>query len=56
MVEFHLKDTAAGTLVKVIESGFSKIPAYRRAEAFRKNSEGWSEQLKNIEDDVEKSS
>jgi hypothetical protein len=33
----------------VTESGFSKLPADRRDEAFRMNDGGWSEQLKNIE-------
>ena|ERR1700761_1778553 len=49
LVEFTLKETAAGTLVSVTESGFDKIPAQRRAEAFRSNDGGWTEQMKNIE-------
>ena len=48
LVEFRLGSTAAGTLLRVTESGFSKIPESRRLEAFRMNSEGWSEQLENI--------
>lgn len=48
-VEFQLEKTAAGTLLTVTESGFSKLPADRRDEAFRMNDGGWSEQLKNIE-------
>ena len=31
------------------ESGFDKIPAERRPEAFRMNEGGWAEQMKNIE-------
>jgi hypothetical protein len=46
-IEFHLELTASGTRLRVTESGFSKIPAGRRLEAFRIN-EGWSEQLENI--------
>jgi hypothetical protein len=31
------------------ESGFDKIPAGRRLEAFRMNDGGWTQQMKNIE-------
>lgn len=53
-VEFRLQNTPAGTLLLVTESGFDSIPAARRAEAFRMNSSGWAEQLKNIEGYVTK--
>ncbi|MBS0364385.1 MAG: SRPBCC family protein [Proteobacteria bacterium] len=49
LVEFRLQQSAAGTLLIVTESGFSKIPAQRRAEAFRMNDGGWAEQMRNIE-------
>jgi uncharacterized protein YndB with AHSA1/START domain len=49
LVEFTLDRSANGTLLKVVESGFDKIPSERRAEAFRMNENGWSQQLKNIE-------
>jgi uncharacterized protein YndB with AHSA1/START domain len=49
LVEFTLEKSANGTLLKVVESGFDKIPSERRAEAFRMNENGWSQQLKNIE-------
>jgi uncharacterized protein YndB with AHSA1/START domain len=49
LVEFHLEETAKGTLLKVKESGFTHITASRRAEAFRMHSGGWDAQLKNIE-------
>ena len=49
LVEFRLEKSGAGTLLTVTESGFSKLPANRRDEAFRMNEDGWSEQLKNIE-------
>ena len=41
------------TLLTVKESGFSKIPAGRRSEAFRKNSGGWEGQLENIAEHVD---
>jgi len=48
LVEFRLEETAKGTLLKVTESGFDKIPSHRRIEAFRMNEGGWAEQVKNI--------
>jgi uncharacterized protein YndB with AHSA1/START domain len=49
LVEFHLEETAAGTRLLLVESGFDKIPAHRRDEALRMNDGGWTEQMKNIE-------
>jgi uncharacterized protein YndB with AHSA1/START domain len=49
LVEFTLEKTAAGTLLTVTESGFDKIPAGRRPEAFRMNEGGWTQQIKSIE-------
>lgn len=48
LVEFRLDEVADGTLLTVIESGFEKLPAGRRDEAFRANEGGWAEQLDNI--------
>ena len=49
LVEFRLEQTATGTLLVVTESGFDKIPGNRRADAFRMNDGGWTQQMKNIE-------
>jgi uncharacterized protein YndB with AHSA1/START domain len=49
LVEFRLEKSAKGTLLKVTESGFEKIPSARRQEAFRMNDNGWGQQLRNIE-------
>jgi uncharacterized protein YndB with AHSA1/START domain len=49
LVEFRLEKTQNGTLLTVTESGFDKIPADWRSEAFRRNDGGWAEQMKNIE-------
>ena len=49
LVEFTLEETAEGTVLTLVESGFDRIPLARRAEAFRLNEPGWTEQLKNIE-------
>ena len=48
LVEFHLEPTDTGTLLKITESGFDKIPAHRRAEAFKMDDGGWTSQIKNI--------
>jgi uncharacterized protein YndB with AHSA1/START domain len=49
LVEFRLQKSPAGTLLTLTESGFDKIPAHRRDEAWRMNDGGWQEQMKNIE-------
>jgi uncharacterized protein YndB with AHSA1/START domain len=49
LVEFRLENTASGTLLRVTESSFDKIPAERRLEAFRMHDRGWMEQMQNIE-------
>ncbi len=49
LVEFRLEPTDEGTRLTVTESGFDKIPAARRPEAFRMNEGGWEQQMKNIE-------
>jgi uncharacterized protein YndB with AHSA1/START domain len=49
LVEFRLETTAKGTLLTVTESGFDRIPASRRAEAFMRNEGGWVQQITNIE-------
>jgi len=54
LVEFRLKEIPTGTLLVVSESGFDKIPAHRRDEAFRMDEGGWTSQIKNIERYVER--
>jgi uncharacterized protein YndB with AHSA1/START domain len=54
LVEFSLEKSPAGTLLRVTESGFDRIPAHRRDEAFRMNSGGWEQQVKNIDAHVSK--
>jgi len=48
LVEFALEEHADGILLRLVESGFERIPLARRAEAFRMNSGGWDEQMQNI--------
>jgi uncharacterized protein YndB with AHSA1/START domain len=53
LVEFTLQETAGGTLLRIVESGFDKIPIARRDEAFRMNDGGWGGQINNIAQHVE---
>lgn len=48
LVEFQLEEVAGGTALRVVESGFDRIPLARRAEALRMNDAGWAEELENI--------
>lgn len=54
LVEFRLEPTpSGGTLLVLTESGFDRVPAGRRAEAFRMNDGGWTQQITNIERHVD---
>jgi uncharacterized protein YndB with AHSA1/START domain len=48
LVAFTLEPVDGGTLLRVVESGFDKIPASRRAKAFEMDSKGWESQMKRI--------
>ena len=49
LVVFELEETAEGTVLTVVESGFDGIPLTRRLEAYRGNEQGWEAQMKAIE-------
>jgi len=53
LVEFRLEPGAGGTHLTVSESGFDRIPAGRREEAYRMNSQGRAVQMENIQRHVE---
>jgi uncharacterized protein YndB with AHSA1/START domain len=53
LVEFLLEPAGSGTRLTIIESGFDKVPAHRRDEAFRMNDGGWTQQIQNIKAHVE---
>lgn len=53
LVEFRLEEVEGGTKLTIVETGFDKIPAARRAEAFRMNDNGWASQIENIRRYVE---
>ena len=48
LVEFTLEQIPTGTRLRIVESGFDRLPAHRRDEAFRMNEGGWSAQAENI--------
>jgi hypothetical protein len=56
LVEFMLERIPTGTRLRIVESGFDKLPAHRRDEAFRMNEGGWSAQAENIARHVEQTS
>lgn len=45
LVEFLLEETAEGTRLRVVETGFARIPEERRAKCFELNTEGWNSEL-----------
>jgi uncharacterized protein YndB with AHSA1/START domain len=49
LVEFRLEAVGEGTRLTIVESGFDRLPQHRRAEAFRMNEGGWSQQIENVE-------
>ena len=53
LVEFRLEDAAGGTRLTIVESGFDRLPAHRRDEAFRMNASGWQAQLENVRKHVD---
>lgn len=48
LIEFVLTPSGEGTMLTVSESGFAAIPAERRSQAFRLNSEGWAIQVERV--------
>jgi uncharacterized protein YndB with AHSA1/START domain len=53
LVEFRLEPAPEGTLLTIVESGFDRVPAHRRARAFRMNEGGWAAQSDNLRKYVE---
>ena len=53
LVEMRLAEKEGSTELVIVESGFDKIPAARRAEAFKMNTGGWDAQARNLEKYVE---
>lgn len=49
LVVFELSEVKDGTLLRISESGFDRIPLARRAKAFTENEGGWEHQTQLIE-------
>ena len=54
LVEFMLEPAPEGTYLTIVESGFERVPAHRRARAFRMNEGGWAAQAENLRKHVER--
>lgn len=50
LVEFVLTPLDDRTQLRICESGFDRLPAWRRDEAFRLNSQGWDMQTVHLAD------
>jgi len=48
LVSFTLAEAPGGILLTVVESGFDKLPAHRRRQAFGPHTQGWEAQLRSI--------
>jgi uncharacterized protein YndB with AHSA1/START domain len=48
LVEFTLSPDDDGTLLRVTESGFNRLPAERREVAYRMNNGGWADAMGKI--------
>lgn len=44
-VEFTLEPDGAGTLLRVVETGFAQLPVDIRRETYESHSEGWAREL-----------
>jgi uncharacterized protein YndB with AHSA1/START domain len=53
LVEFRLEPVKEGTALTIVESGFERVPAHRRARAFRMNDGGWAAQAENLRKHVD---
>ena len=49
LVVCELEEVPGGTVLTLVESGFDRIPAVRREEAYRMHEQGWAAQMKSIE-------
>ncbi len=49
LMEFRLADAGNGTRLTVVESGFASLPDDIRENSLRNNTQGWDEQMGNIQ-------
>jgi uncharacterized protein YndB with AHSA1/START domain len=55
-VVFKLEAIGEGTLLKVVETGFERVPVARRSRVYRENEGGWEGQMKAIKRYVDEAS
>ncbi len=53
LVEFTLTPQGGQTRLRVVETGFSRLPEKERAEQFKDNTEGWAHELGELQQYVE---
>ena len=53
LVVFTLEEVPDGTRLRVVESGFERVPVSRRERVYRENEGGWTGQMKAIRKYVE---
>jgi uncharacterized protein YndB with AHSA1/START domain len=56
LVEFTLTETFAGTLLRVVETGFASlhVTAEEQAKAVQENTEGWTSELAELKEHAER--
>ena len=52
-VEFTLEPEQAGTVLRVVETGFAQLPIDTRRETYDSHSEGWSRELAQLADHLD---
>ena len=52
-VEFMLEPDQAGTVLRVVETGFAQLPLDTRRETYESHSQGWSRQLAELADHLD---
>ena len=52
-VEFTLEPEQAGTVLRVVETGFAQLPLETRSETYDSHSQGWSRELAELADHLD---
>ena len=52
-VEFTLESERAGTVLRVVETGFAQLPLDTRNDTYESHSEGWSRELAELADHLD---
>ena len=52
-VEFTLEAEGAGTVLRVVETGFAQLPVETRRDTYESHSEGWTRELAELADHLD---